>query len=161
MPKGMLLIVMARPQSIDGKNPRRSLIQSGLSSWTLSELQISKSHSDCSEQGSVPTQSTKALCGPAMPQGDSPSQSFLVVVVVGSWNRRDSLKAGFSPELGSAVFLPLDCSMTLTPEGHRAKPPCDVTSLPTQAGKGEAEIAEAEGGHLRWVGMTSPSLSCL
>lgn len=79
----------------------------------------------------------------------------------GSWSRRDSLKAGFSPELGSAVFLPLDCSMSLTPEGHRAKPPCDVMSFPTEAGKGEAEIAEAEGGHLRWVGMTSPSLSCL
>lgn len=82
MPKGMLLIVMARPQSIDGKNPRHSLTQSGLSSWTLSELQISKSPSDCSKQGSVPTQNTKALCGPAVPQGDSPSQSFLVVVVV-------------------------------------------------------------------------------
>lgn len=79
----------------------------------------------------------------------------------GSWSRRDGLKAGFSPELGSVVFLPLDCTMTLTPEGHRAKPPCDVRSLPTEAGKGEAEIAEAEGGHLRWVGMTSPSLSCV
>lgn len=83
MPKGMLLIVMVRPQSIDGKNPRHSLIQSGLSSWTLSDLQISKSHSDWSKQGSVPTtQSTKALCGPAVPQGDSPSQPFLVSVCV-------------------------------------------------------------------------------
>lgn len=53
-----------------------------LSSWILSELQISKSHSDLSKQGSVLTQSTKALCGPAVPQGDSPSQPFLVVAGV-------------------------------------------------------------------------------
>lgn len=66
--------------------------------------------------------------------------------VGGSWSRRDSLKAGFSPELGSVVLLWLDCSMTLTPEGHRAKPPCDVRSLPTEPAEGEVEIAEAEGG---------------
>lgn len=52
MSKGSL-IVTERPQSLCGKSPSHRLVQSDLSSWALSELQISKSYSDLREQASV------------------------------------------------------------------------------------------------------------
>lgn len=80
MPKRSL-IVTERPQIFYGKSPSYSLVQSGLSSWVLSEPQISKSQSDLSSQESIrPCPEHRGTMWAAVPQGDLLLWSLLVCV---------------------------------------------------------------------------------
>jgi hypothetical protein len=117
MPKRSLIIT-ERPQSFYGKSPSHSLVQRGLSSWALSEPQISKSQSDLSNQESIrPCPEHRGTMWAAVPQGD-----LLWPLLVGGFcSNGERLNAGFTPEVGSVILGPLDSSMTLSPsEGRRS-----------------------------------------